>query len=56
MPNNRAKVPLNHIRKCNGYIPVKLTQAINGSSNAPVQYFDFSCSLKAKESGYLFMN
>jgi len=36
------------------YDSVKLTQAIHGSSNAPIQYFDFPARFKAKNSGVFF--
>lgn len=33
------------------YDSVRLTQAIHGSSNAPIQYFDFPARFKAKNTG-----
>lgn len=36
------------------YDSVKLTQAIHGSSNAPIQYFDFPARFKAKNTGVFF--
>lgn len=48
--NNRAKFFKSYVNGSHGYDSVKLTQAINGSSNAPVQYFDFPVRFKAKES------
>lgn len=44
--NNRAKFFKSYSKSDS----VKLTQAINGSSNAPVQYFDFPARFKAKKS------
>ncbi|KQS45860.1 MAG: hypothetical protein DCE86_02475 [Flavobacteriaceae bacterium] len=51
--NNRAKF----FRSYGGgpyYDSVKLTQAIHGSSNAPIQYFDFPARFKAKNSEVFF--
>ena len=44
--NNRAKFFKSYSKSDS----VRLTQAINGSSNAPVQYFDFPARFKAKKS------
>lgn len=44
--NNRAKFFKSYSQSDS----VKLTQAINGSSNAPLQYFDFPARFKAKKS------
>jgi patatin-like phospholipase/acyl hydrolase len=52
--NNRAKFFKSYSASGNGYDSVKLTQAINGSSNAPVQYFDFPARFKAKESDIFY--
>ncbi|MEH6746893.1 MAG: hypothetical protein V7670_08660 [Maribacter arcticus] len=52
--NNRAKFVKSYSASGNGYYSVKLTQAINGSSNAPVQYFDFPARFKAKESDIFY--
>lgn len=52
--NNRAKFFKSYTSGNNGYDSVKLTQAINGSSNAPVQYFDFPARFKAKESDIFY--
>lgn len=48
--NNRAKFFKSFSTNPEGYDSVRLTQAINGSSNAPVQYFDFPARFKAKKS------
>lgn len=48
--NNRAKFFKSYASKDHNYDSVRLTQAIHGSSNAPVQYFDFPARFKAKES------
>ena len=48
--NNRAKFFKSFSTKPDTYDSVRLTQAINGSSNAPVQYFDFPARFKAKQS------
>ncbi|AYN68106.1 hypothetical protein D1013_12355 [Euzebyella marina] len=48
--NNRAKFFKSYSSNQHGFDSVRLTQAINGSSNAPVQYFDFPVRFKAKES------
>ncbi|SNR45949.1 Patatin-like phospholipase [Maribacter sedimenticola] len=48
--NNRAKFFKSYIGGEHGHDSVRLTQAINGSSNAPVQYFDFPARFKAKDS------
>ncbi|NJB69933.1 hypothetical protein GGR42_000395 [Saonia flava] len=48
--NNRAKFFKSYTSGNTGYDSVRLTQAINGSSNAPVQYFDFPARFLAKES------
>lgn len=52
--NNRAKFFKSYAISEHGYDSVKLTQAINGSSNAPVQYFDFPARFKAKESDIFY--
>ncbi len=46
--NNRAKFFKSYSSDPDNYASVKLTQAIHGSSNAPVQYFDFPARFKAK--------
>lgn len=48
--NNRAKF----FKSYSESDSVKLTQAINGSSNAPVQYFDFPARFKAKKSDVFY--
>ncbi|MDP5061846.1 MAG: patatin-like phospholipase family protein, partial [Maribacter sp.] len=48
--NNRAKFFKSFSTNPDSYDSVRLTQAINGSSNAPVQYFDFPARFKAKQS------
>ncbi|WP_209400390.1 patatin-like phospholipase family protein [Pseudozobellia sp. WGM2] len=52
--NNRAKFFKSYALNPARYDSVRLTQAINGSSNAPVQYFDFPARFKAKESDVYF--
>ncbi|MGP1993829.1 patatin-like phospholipase family protein [Zobellia laminariae] len=52
--NNRAKFFKSYALTPSRYDSVRLTQAINGSSNAPVQYFDFPARFKAQESGVFF--
>lgn len=47
--NNRAKFFKSYGDRST-YDSVKLTQAIHGSSNAPIQYFDFPARFKAKNS------
>ncbi|MDI1255878.1 MAG: patatin-like phospholipase family protein [Flavobacterium sp.] len=47
--NNRAKF-FKSFGSGPGYDSVRLTQAIHGSSNAPIQYFDFPARFKAKNS------
>jgi len=46
--NNRAKFFKSYGSQKKNYDSVRLTQAIHGSSNAPVQYFDFPARFKAK--------
>ncbi|WP_116769115.1 patatin-like phospholipase family protein [Maribacter litoralis] len=48
--NNRAKFFKSFSSNSEGDDSVRLTQAINASSNAPVQYFDFPARFKAKGS------
>lgn len=48
--NNRAKFFKSFSTNPDSYDSVRLTQAIHGSSNAPVQYFDFPARFKAKQS------
>nr|WP_319401947.1 patatin-like phospholipase family protein [uncultured Carboxylicivirga sp.] len=48
--NNRAKFFKSYRGHSDDYDSVRLTQAIHGSSNAPVQYFDFPARFKAKNS------
>ncbi len=51
--NNRAKFFKSYGRtKSND--SVRMTQAIHGSSNAPVQYFDFPARFKTKNSGIFY--
>lgn len=51
--NNRAKF-FRSYGEGPHYDSVRLTQAINGSSNAPIQYFDFPARFKAKNSDIWF--
>ncbi|WP_298157188.1 patatin-like phospholipase family protein [Flavobacterium sp.] len=51
--NNRAKF-FKSFGSGAHYDSVRLTQAIHGSSNAPIQYFDFPARFKAKNSGVYF--
>jgi len=51
--NNRAKF-FKSFGSGPYYDSVRLTQAINGSSNAPIQYFDFPARFKAKNSNVFF--
>lgn len=52
--NNRAKFFKSHGVDSEDYDSVTLTQAIHGSSNAPVQYFDFPARFKAKNSNVFY--
>ena len=53
--NNRAKFFRSYkISENENFDSVRLTQAIHGSSNAPVQYFDFPARFKAKQSGIFY--
>ncbi|SIQ64703.1 patatin-like phospholipase family protein [Maribacter ulvicola] len=52
--NNRAKFFKSFSTNPDSYDSVKLTQAINGSSNAPVQYFDFPARFKAQGSDIFY--
>ncbi|MDF4202969.1 patatin-like phospholipase family protein [Maribacter sp. SA7] len=52
--NNRAKFFKSFSSNPEGYDSVRLTQAINGSSNAPVQYFDFPARFKAQGSDIFY--
>ncbi len=52
--NNRAKFFRSFGAEKKDYDSVKLTQAINGSSNAPVQYFDFPVRFRARKSKVYF--
>ncbi len=52
--NNRAKFFKSYGSNSDDYDSVKLTQAIHGSSNAPVQYFDFPARFKAKNSDIFY--
>ncbi len=51
--NNRAKFFKSYGNEVD-YDSVKMTQAIHGSSNAPIQYFDFPARFKAKNSGIFY--
>lgn len=51
--NNRAKF-FKSFGSGPHYDSVRLPQAIHGSSNAPIQYFDFPARFKAKNSGVFF--
>ena len=48
--NNRAKFFKSYGQEKDDFDSVKLTEAIHGSSNAPVQYFDFPARFKAKKT------
>ena len=48
--NNRAKFFRSYGADSEDFDSVRLTQAIHGSSNAPVQYFDFPARFKAQNS------
>ena len=48
--NNRAKFFRSYDAAADDYDSVKLTQAVHGSSNAPVQYFDFPARFRARKS------
>lgn len=48
--NNRAKFFKSYGVENENYDSIRLTQAIHGSSNAPIQYFDFPARFKAKQS------
>ncbi len=48
--NNRAKFFRSYRNKDSNYYPVTLPQAIHGSSNAPVNYFDFPAEIKFDDS------
>jgi len=52
--NNRAKFFKSYGVDSDDYDSVRLTQAIHGSSNAPVQYFDFPARFKAKKSDVFY--
>ena len=52
--NNRAKFFKSFSSNSEGDDSVRLTQAINASSNAPVQYFDFPARFKAKGSDIFY--
>lgn len=52
--NNRAKFFKSYTSDPSDFDSVKLTQAIHGSSNAPVQYFDFPARFKAKENDVFY--
>lgn len=52
--NNRAKFFRSFGEEEQDYDSIKLTQAIHGSSNAPIQYFDFPARFKAKQSGIFY--
>lgn len=52
--NNRAKFFKSYGSDSEDYDSVRLTQAIHGSSNAPVQYFDFPARFKAKKSDIFY--
>ena len=51
--NNRAKF-FKSFGSGPNYDSVRLTQAIHGSTNAPIQYFDFPARFKAKNSEVFF--
>jgi patatin-like phospholipase/acyl hydrolase len=48
--NNRAKFFRSYGSERDDYDSARLTQAIHGSTNAPVQYFDFPARFKAKNT------
>ena len=52
--NNRAKFFKSFSSNSEGDDSVRLTQAINASSNAPVQYFDFPARFKSKGSDIFY--
>ncbi|WP_437368785.1 patatin-like phospholipase family protein [Maribacter litoralis] len=52
--NNRAKFFKSFSSNSEGDDSIRLTQAINASSNAPVQYFDFPARFKAKGSDIFY--
>lgn len=52
--NNRAKFFKSFSSNSEGDDSFRLTQAINASSNAPVQYFDFPARFKAKGSDIFY--
>jgi len=52
--NNRAKFFKSFHKGDGPFDSVKLTQAINGSSNAPIQYFDFPTRFKTQETDVFY--
>lgn len=51
--NNRAKF-FKSYGEGENYDSIRMTQAIHGSSNAPIQYFDFPARFRAKNSGIFY--
>ena len=49
--NNRAKFFRSYAENSTRYESVPITKAIHGSSNAPVQYFDFPAKVKTDDLG-----
>lgn len=52
--NNKAKFFKSYGEESEVIETVRLTQAINGSSNAPIQYFDFPARFKAKGTNVFY--
>lgn len=52
--NNREKFFRSYNAESDDFDSVRLTQAIHGSSNAPIQYFDFPARFKADKSGIFY--
>ncbi|MEM7513073.1 MAG: patatin-like phospholipase family protein, partial [Bacteroidota bacterium] len=48
--NNRARFFKSYGSEKDTFDSITITQAIHGSSNAPIQYFDFPAKMKAKNS------
>ncbi|MEM8900012.1 MAG: patatin-like phospholipase family protein, partial [Bacteroidota bacterium] len=48
--NNRARFFKSYGSEKDTFDSISITQAIHGSSNAPIQYFDFPAKMKAKNS------
>ncbi|MCB0375065.1 MAG: patatin-like phospholipase family protein, partial [Sinomicrobium sp.] len=52
--NNNAKFFRSYHNDTDDFDAIKLTQAVHGSSNAPVQYFDFPARFKDKKSNIYY--